>query len=156
MSLPPFQRLLDEHSETVYRFLVASVGPHDADDCYQETFLSAIRAYPRLTDDENLRGWILTVAHRKALDHHRSSARRRTRSQAAAAELPHALSDWSPADDDLWSAVRSLPSKQRDAVVHRYVNDLAYRRIGELIGCSEAAARRNTHEGVKKLRKEFT
>lgn len=157
MNLPPFQRLLDEYSETVYRFLVASVGPDDADDCYQETFLSAMRAYPRLTDGENLRGWILTVAHRKALDHHRSSARQRSRNRAAASEPSrHTPFDLSLDDDGLWSAVRSLPPKQRDAVVLRYVNDFPYRRIGEITGCSEAAARRNTHEGVKKLKKEFT
>jgi len=154
VSLPPFQHLLDQHSETVYRFLVASVGPHDVDDCFQETFLSAMRAYPRLGNDENLRGWILTVAHRKALDHHRSSARRHNRRQVLAVEPP---GDGTPDhDDELWETVRALPPKQRDAVIHRYVNDLPYRRIGELTGCSEAAARRNCHEGVKKLRKELT
>ncbi|MEZ5169953.1 MAG: sigma-70 family RNA polymerase sigma factor [Acidimicrobiia bacterium] len=158
MSLPPFQRLLDQHSEAVYRFLVASVGPHDADDCFQETFLSAMRAYPRLRNDENLRGWILTVAHRKALDHHRSSARRHGRRQLLAAMPSNrgaADDDASDHDDELWETVGALPPKQRDAVVHRYVNDLTYRRIGELTGCTEVAARRNCHEGVKKLRKEL-
>lgn len=156
MTLPPFQHLLDRHSETVYRFLVASVGSHDADDCFQETFLSAMRAYPRLRSDDNLRGWILTVAHRKALDHHRSAARRHDRRQRLALEPsnPDTIDDVA-ADHDtgLWETVRALPPKQRDAVVHRYVNDLTYRRIGELTGCSEAAARRNCHEGIKKLRK---
>ena len=47
MDLPPFQRLLEEHRVAVYRFLVAAVGPQEADDCFQETFLAAMRAYPR-------------------------------------------------------------------------------------------------------------
>ena len=73
--LPPFQTLLDAHGADVHRFLVASVGRVDADDCYQETWLAALRAYPRLRDASNLRSWIFTVAHRKVIDHVR--ARRR-------------------------------------------------------------------------------
>jgi RNA polymerase sigma-70 factor (ECF subfamily) len=53
---------------------------------------------------------------------------------------------------ELWSQVRELPPKQRAAVAHRYVTDLSYREIGELLDCSEEAARRNVHEGLKKLR----
>ena len=73
--LPPFQRFLDAHRDDVLRFLVASVGRHDADDAFQETFLSALRAYPRLRPDSNLRGWVLTIAHRKAIDVHRARGR---------------------------------------------------------------------------------
>ena len=73
---PPFQRLLDDHADTVLRFLAGSVGPVDADDCFQETVIAALRAYPRLRHADNLRGWLLTIAHRKALDHHRARARR--------------------------------------------------------------------------------
>src|SRR5919108_6621813 len=74
--LPPFQALLDAHGQDVHRFLVASVGRVDADDCYQETWLAALRAYPRLRDASNLRSWIFTVAHRKAIDHVRARRRR--------------------------------------------------------------------------------
>src|ERR1700693_3067896 len=81
--LPPFQQLLDAHGRDVHRFLVASVGHPDADDCYQETWLAALRAYPRLRDASNLRSWILTVAHRKAIDSHRA----RSRSPAPVAEV---------------------------------------------------------------------
>ena len=56
MTPPPFQRFLDEQREPVWRFLVASVGREHADDCFQETFISALRAYPKLRDAENLRG----------------------------------------------------------------------------------------------------
>src|SRR5947209_18077620 len=55
VKLPPFQKLLDAHGVDVHRFLVALVGPHDADDCYQETWLAALRGYPRLRDAANLR-----------------------------------------------------------------------------------------------------
>ena len=75
-SLPPFQELLDEHGSDVLGFLVASVGPHDAEDCFQETFIAALRAYPKLEHARNLRSWLLTIAHRKAIDHHRARGRR--------------------------------------------------------------------------------
>lgn len=149
--LPPFQALLDEHRDGVYRFLVASVGRDDADDCFQETFISALRAYPRLKDTSNLRAWLFTIAHRKAIDAHRARSRRavpveEVPERPARAEVPP------NGEPELWSAVRDLPGKQRAAVLHRYVNDLAYGDIGQVMGCSEEAARRSVHEGLKKLR----
>ena len=89
MALPPFQALIDEHRVDIYRFLRASVGPDEADDCFQETFIAALRAYPRLRADSNLRGWLFTIAHRKALDSHRARAaglRRHARVGAGGAE----------------------------------------------------------------------
>lgn len=149
VELPPFQVFLDEHRDDVYRFLVASVGREEADDCFQETFLSALRAYPRMEENSNLRAWILTIAHRKAIDAHRSRKRR----PVPVEETPETVSDPVPGKDpSLWQAVRELPGKQRAAVVHRFVNDLAYVDIGQLIGSSEEAARRNVHEGLKTLR----
>src|SRR2546426_11726011 len=75
-TLPPFQRLLDEHGSSVLRWLITSVGPAEAEDCFQETMLSALRAYPKLRDSSNLRGWLLTIARRKAIDSHRAGTRR--------------------------------------------------------------------------------
>jgi RNA polymerase sigma factor (sigma-70 family) len=149
--LPPFQVLLDEHRDDVYRFLVASLGRDDADDCFQETFVSALRAYPRLRSASNLRSWLFTIAHRKAIDAHRARARR----PVPVDEVPErAAPATTPLDGEpeLWRAVRDLPGKQRAAVLHRYVNDLAYVDIGQVMGCSEDAARRSVHEGLKKLR----
>lgn len=152
MTLPPFQALLDAHRDDVYRFLLATVGPADADDCFQETFLSALRAYPRVRHGDNLRGWLLTIAHRKGMDAHRARRRR----PLPVDEVPEPAGAFEPAavngSPELWARVRELPPKQRAAVAHRYVMDLGYREIGDLLGCSEDAARRNVHEGLKKLR----
>ena len=151
VKLPPFQALLDEHRDDVYRFLVASLGREEADDCFQETFISALRAYPRLRDASNLRSWLLTIAHRKAIDAHRARARR----AVPVEEVPERAGAGTPelnGEPELWRAVRGLPTKQRAAVLHRYVNDLAYADIGRVMGCSEDAARHSVHEGLKKLR----
>ena len=149
VGLPPFQVFLDAHRREVHRFLVAAVGPDDADDCFQETFMAALRAYRRLRANSNLRGWVLTIAHRKAIDAHRARARR----PGPVDEVPDAGADPPPESEDaLWAAVRALAPRQRAAVLHRFVNDLAYREIGDIMGCSEEAARRSAHDGLARLR----
>lgn len=149
MDLPPFQRLLEEHRVDVYRFLVATVGTQDADDCFQETFLAALRAYPRLRDASNLRGWLFRVATNKAMDHWRSAKRR----PLPVEDVPErAVSETGDGRPELWSAVAGLPPMQRAAVVHRYVLDLPYAEIAQALGISEEAARANAYEGRRKLR----
>jgi RNA polymerase sigma factor (sigma-70 family) len=149
MELPPFQRLLDEHRVAVYRFLVAAVGPQEADDCFQETFLSALRAYPKLRDGSNLRGWLFTIATNKAMDHWRGSRRRPLPVDALPERPAPEREDGRP---ELWRAVGELPPMQRAAVIHRYVLDLPYAEVAAALGCSEEAARANAYEGRRKLR----
>jgi RNA polymerase sigma factor (sigma-70 family) len=152
VSLPPFQRLLDAHGRDVHRFLVATVGRSDADDCYQETWLAALRAYPGLRDASNLRSWIFTVAHRKAIDH----VRRRRRQPLPVAAVPERPAGGAEEPDDaVWALVRRLPPKQRTALALRYVVDMAYEGIATAMGTSEEAARRNVHEALKRLRLEY-
>jgi RNA polymerase sigma factor (sigma-70 family) len=153
--LPPFQRFLDAHRDAVWRFLVSSVGRAEAEDCFQETFIAALRAYPRLRADSNLRAWVLTIAHRKALDAHRGRARRALPVAEVAAVDGRAAPSPAAHDETLWEAVHGLPGRQRSAVVLRYVADLPHRDIAAAIGCSEEAARRSLHEGLVKLRKEI-
>ncbi len=149
VEMPPFQALLDEYRVDVYRFLVAAAGPNEADDCFQETFVAALRAYPRLRDASNLRSWLLTIAHRKAIDAHRSRGRRAVPVEAVAERPTPSPPDREP---ELWEAVGELPPKQRAAVLHRYVNDLPYADIGRIVGCSESAARQNVRAGLASLR----
>ena len=148
--IPPFQDFLESNRSTVYRFLTVAVGPHDADDCFQETFLAALRAYPRVTNGERLDRWILRIASRKAIDHHRAGGRR----AVPTATVPDraAPSDDRTPDDELWTVVRSLPPRQRVAVVHRHVLDRPYAEIAEMMGTSEQTARANVYQGTKKLR----
>ncbi len=151
-ALPPFQLLLDAYATDVMAVLRGAVGRGDAEDCFQETFLAALRAYPKLKDDSNLRGWLLTIAHRKAIDHHRANGRR----PIPVAEVEEmAMTADPPPDDGVWSAVGALPPKQRAAVALRYACDLPHAEIAAALGCSPAAARRSLHEGMKRLRKEL-
>jgi len=159
VSLPPFQALLDAHGASIYRFLLASVGPTDVDDCFQEACIAALRAYPSLTHAVNLRAWLLTIAQRKAIDAHRARARRpvpldRLPERAAGSEWP----GLEPLDGEpaIWARVRALPEKQRMAVFLRSVADLSYGEVAHALDCSPDAARRNVHEGLKRLREEWT
>jgi RNA polymerase sigma factor (sigma-70 family) len=149
-SLPPFDAFLDENGPTVYRFLRAAVGPREADDVYQETFLAALRAYPRVREGDKLDRWVLAIASRKAIDHHRGNARR----PIPTGEIGDAPGDDEPTPPDttLWSAVRELPPKQRVAVVHRHVLDRSYGDIAEIMGSSVEAARANVSKALKQLR----
>jgi len=152
-ALPPFQRFLDEQREPVHRFLVAAAGAGEADDCFQETFLAALRAYPRLRPGSDARAWIMTIAHRKAIDAHRARARRAVpTAQPPEVAAPDGVE---PADGELWERVRALPPKQRGAIVLRYAGDLPHAQIARALDCSEAAARRSLHEGLKRLREEI-
>jgi RNA polymerase sigma factor (sigma-70 family) len=155
VSLPPFQSLLDAHRGDVYRFLVASVGPVDADDCFQETWIAALRAYPRLKRADNLRAWLLRIAQRKAIDSHRARTRRARPSDSLpdTAAPPEQHADGEP---ELWAALRGLPPKQRAAVFCRSVLGMPYAELAVLLDSSEEAARRNVHQGLKTLREEWT
>ncbi len=154
MTLPPFQALLDEHGAAVKRFLVAAVGPVDADDCFQETWIAALRAYPDLRHGRQLRAWLMRIAQNKATDAHRARARR----PLPVGEPPERSSPppGLPVDGQpVWARVRALPEKQRMAVFLRSAADLTYEDVAQALECSEEAARRNVHEGLKRLREEM-
>jgi DNA-directed RNA polymerase specialized sigma24 family protein len=148
--LPPFQRLVEDHGEDVFRFLVAVAGPQDADDCWQETYMAALRAYTRLRSNENLRAWLFTIAHNKAMDTHRARARH----AVPVGVVPETgeIAPAAPPVPELWAAVEGLPGKQREAVLQRYVADLPYADIAVAMGTSADAARRNVFEGLRRLR----
>jgi len=156
-TIPPFQTFLEEQRPVVYRFLRASVGVERADDAFQETFLAALRAYPSLEDGRNLRGWVLTIATRKAIDAGRAGRRRAlTVADVAAVGDANGQVGGEPevfdAEDPVWKAVSSLPPRQRAAIVHRYVLDRSYAEVAAAMASTEEAARANVHQGLRKLK----
>ena len=154
MTPPPFQRFLDEQRDPVWRFLVAAVGRDAADDCFQETFLAAMRAYPKLRDASNLRSWALTIASRKAIDHHRSRKRSPVPVGGPPEPREHAAPPGEPGEGEAWTAVRALPTRQRDVLLLRYAGDLTHRDVAAALGCSEEASRQAAREGLARLRGE--
>jgi RNA polymerase sigma factor (sigma-70 family) len=147
----PFEEVVEEHGPVVMRVCRALLGPADADDAWSETFIAALRAYPRLRPGSNVRGWLVTIAHRKAIDHLRAKAR----APVLVGELPErpTIDDVVERDDDLWGALEALPLKQRSAVAYHYLAGLPYADVGALLDSNEAAARRAAADGIATLRK---
>ena len=153
MVLEPFQTVVDRHAPALHRYLLAIAGRDEADDCLQETLLAALRAYGGLDGSADVRAWLFTIAHNKAIDSHRARSRR----AVPVADLPERPAEpRRRADDELWALVRALPEKQRGAVTLRFIGDLAHTEIATALACSTDAARRNLHEGLAKLREEWT
>jgi RNA polymerase sigma factor (sigma-70 family) len=151
--MQPFEEVVAEHGEVVMRVCRALLRPADADDAWSETFLSALRAYPDLRPDSNVRGWLVTIAHRKALD-----LIRKTKRVDPVADVPEAARGADgpePADTDLRSALVALPPKQRAAVVLHYLGDLPYAAVGVALETSSAAARRSAADGIANLRTTY-
>lgn len=147
-----------EHGPAVLRVCRAVLGgaaAAAAEDAWSETFLSAMRAYPELPPGSNLEAWLVTIAHRKAIDQLRAASRRAVPSDELP-ELPS--SDGVPADGDpdLWAALRALPLKQRQAVAYHHLGGLPYAEVARVLGGSPEAARRAASDGIATLRKRYT
>jgi RNA polymerase sigma factor (sigma-70 family) len=150
----PFERLVEQHGRTVLRVCRVVLGVHDAEDAWSETFLAAMRAYPDLPDNANTEAWLVTIAHRKALDVLRAR-KRQPAPVGAVPESPTTLGVPGTRDGDLWQAVAALPQKQRQAVAYHFVAGLAYAEIALILGGSTDAARRAAADGIKNLRRNY-
>lgn len=154
MRVRPFEEVVAEHGVTVLRVCRAVVGPDDAEDAWSETFLSALRAYPDLPADANVEAWLVTIAHRRALD----VGRARTRRAVPTETLPDRVAthaDPADRDPDLWPALQRLPDKQRLAVAYHHIAGLPFADIAALLGNSPDAARRAAADGIKSLRASY-
>ena len=150
----PFEKVVAEHGATVLRVCRALLAGPDADDAWSETFLSAMRAYPDLPESGNVEAWLVTIAHRKAID----QLRARKRQPVPVEEIPEAPArPGIPGTDDtgLWQAVRELPDKQRQAVAYHYVAGLPYAEVAQILGGTTEAARRAAADGIRNLRKSY-
>jgi RNA polymerase sigma factor (sigma-70 family) len=147
----PFEEVVAEHGVTVLRVCRAVVGPDDAEDAWSETFLSALRAYPELAADANVEAWLVTIAHRRALDVGRARSRRAVPTDTLP-ECPASRADPADRDLDLWPALARLPDKQRQAVAYHHIAGLPFADVAALLGNSPAAARRAAADGIKTLR----
>ena len=148
---PPFEKVVAQHGATVLRVVRAVLGHADADDAWSDTFLAAMKAYPDLPVDANVEAWLVTIAHRKAIDITRATARRAT----PIADTPDRPSrdHADESDPDLTEAVAALPTKQRQAVAYHYLAGLPYAEIAMLLDTSASAARRAAADGIAALRR---
>ena len=153
----PFDRIVTAHGATVLRVCRAVLGSGDADDAWSETFLSAMAAYPDLPADANVEAWLVTIAHRKAIDVTRAAARR----AVPVAEVPDTVTAYAADDNgpdldaELIAALACLTDKQRKAVAYHYLAGLPYGDVAAIIGGSTDAARRAAADGIATLRRTY-
>lgn len=154
MTLPPFEHVVAEHGPTVLRVCRAVVGLADAEDAWSETFLAAMRAYPDLRPGSNVEAWLVTIAHRKALDIIRAQGRRAVPTDTVP-ERPTSVGNPGSWDHELWAALAALPVKQRAAVVYHHLAGLPYAEIAVILGNSTDASRRAAADGIATLRRTY-
>ncbi|HET7305461.1 MAG TPA: sigma-70 family RNA polymerase sigma factor [Segeticoccus sp.] len=150
----PFEQIVTEHGATVLRVCRAVLGPADAEDAWSETFLAALRAWPDLAEDANVEAWLVTIAHRKAIDVTRSRQR-----QAVPVEtVPDGVSTRGRPEDrdhDLYAALVTLSTRQREAVAYHYLAGLPYAEVAAITGGTAEAARRAAADGIRILRRTY-
>ena len=152
---PTFESIVTQHGATVLRVCRAVLGASDADDAWSDTFLAAMRAYPDLPADANVEAWLVTIAHRKAIDVTRSIGRRASPTADPPEREVGSPIDGFPSDGDdpLLVALRGLPTKQRLAVTYHHLAGLPYAEIATILGGTSAAARRAAADGIAALRR---
>jgi RNA polymerase sigma-70 factor (ECF subfamily) len=158
---PPFDELLRRHEREILRYLLRLSGNHaDAADLFQETWLRAYRAYPRLKPGSEIRAWLYSIAANLCRNRARDGARRRRviaereqRGSAAGSRGAVRLGG----ENDGFAAIHlrqllaKLPARQREAVQLRYFAGLDYAEIAALMESSQENARANVSHGMKKL-----
>jgi RNA polymerase sigma-70 factor (ECF subfamily) len=160
---PDFDELVERHSAEIFAYVWRMLREtHDAEDCLQETFLRAYRAYGRVRTGTNYRAWLYKIATNTA----RSHWRRKKRSEARTTEIDPDLQsgEMSVADrverKALLAAVarvvEELPDQQRAALIMRKYQELSYAEIAAALTCTEAAARANVYQAVRKLQATFS
>jgi RNA polymerase sigma factor (sigma-70 family) len=149
----PFDRVVHLHGATVLRVCRAVLGVHDADDAWSETFLAALQAYPAMPEGANVEAWLVTIAHRKAIDVIR--ARERAPQPVEVLPEPSSTGGRGAEHPELWSIVATLPDKQRQAVAYHFFAGLPHAEVAAVMGVSPDAARKASSDGVAALRTKW-
>ena len=152
----PFEQIVAEHGETVLRVCRVVVGVVDADDAWSETFLSALRAYPDLPADANVQAWLVTIAHRRAVDVIRSEVARHRREQLPP-EPDHSSVEEEALAGSVAEVVRAaldrLPAEEREPIALAYLRGLTYVEVARHLGKPEGTVKSRIRSGMRHLSK---
>jgi RNA polymerase sigma-70 factor (ECF subfamily) len=159
----PFEEIMQHYEREIMRYLLRVSGDReDAADLFQETWLRAYRAYPRLESERGVRAWLYAIATNLWRNRARDSARRARIIVSDKKELPAAetISKDHRFDHEnegyaalhMRELIADLPTRQQEALQLRYFAGLDYAAIARALGCSEESARANVSQAMRKLK----
>jgi RNA polymerase sigma-70 factor (ECF subfamily) len=159
---PQFETVMDLYSSEIFAYLWRQLnGREDAEDCLQEVFIRAFKAFGRLEEDSHIRAWLYKIATNVAI----SYRKKWDRSFGQNVEFDNNIMSADPSPQKrlevmehfevLMGAINSLPNQQRSALLMRKYQELSYAEISRILDCSEEAARANVYQALKKLRARF-
>ena len=158
---PSFEDLYAEFLPRIYGYVLAHLrNVAEAEDVTSQVFIKAYGAYERFEPRADTpSAWLFRIARNAVYDQHRRSGVRERVLREVGASLEEGQDPARVAEErllgrDLWEAVGRLPERQREAVALRIQSDLGFREIGELLGCSEDAAKMLYHRALRALRGE--
>ena len=156
-----FEDLIERHHDEIFAYLWRLLGKQQrsdvtlhVEDLVQDVFMRAYEAFSSLRQDSNYRAWLYKIATNCAFTKLRQ-VKHRGEKNMMLMNLANGDDDSSARRDmekQLQLAVNDLPLKQKACVTLRYLNDLDYPEIAELVGCSEVSARANVSQAIRRLR----
>jgi len=153
---PPFDEAVARHERELMRFLLRTTRDQDdALDLFQETWLRAYRAWPKLESAAGLRPWLYRIATNLCLNRARDRIRRARvigDEELDLASVPASSDGAHEGVLDLKAMISRLPQNQREALVMRKFGGLEYAEIAAALGCSSDSARAGVYQALKKLK----
>jgi RNA polymerase sigma factor (sigma-70 family) len=152
----------ERHGGAVRGYLLAMVRRYDlADDLTQEVFCRAWQARGRYREEGAARAYLLRIADRLAVDHHRRSGREVNLSEEGWKQIEPAQRAATPDDTltqheafgQLTATLDSLSPPQRRVLLLRYYGELSFAEIAALLECPLSTALSHCHRGLLTLRK---
>jgi RNA polymerase sigma-70 factor (sigma-E family) len=148
-----FTDLVATRSGALFRTAYLVVGDHQlAQDLLQEALVKAYAAWPRLRDPSKAEAYVRRTIVTTAT----SWRRRRSFHERPIETVPERSSDDATeqlvVQDALWAELRSLPPRQRAALVLRYYEDLTEAQTAEAMGCSVGTVKSQVSDALTKLR----
>lgn len=158
-----FRLLVDRHHDDALRYATHLLGdPADAEDAVQETFVRAYRYLGRYREQDRFRGWLWRILINRC----RTLASERAR-RPQPQELDTLAQQPDPASPDtdldrrllraeLASALRTLPTEQREAVLLHFADGLSYPQMAAATGAGVSALKMRVHRACERLRDLLT
>ncbi len=153
-----FDLLVEEHRREVYRLAYRLLGNHaDADDLTQEAFLRSYGSLGRFRGEAAFRTYLTRIVLNLSADRRRArSARREVPvDEVLERELPRVAPQGGGGlilEATLHRAVRNLPPRQRETLILRVFQEMKFREIAAVMGCTVGTAKANFFHALKGLK----